>query len=61
MIKEAILLMDNLIGFDSDNDARVLTMQNEGDIPLGKVKMMFRNPRNMIILMMKVYARFELR
>ena len=36
-------------------------MQNEGDIPLGKVKMTFTNPRNMIMLMVKVYARFELR
>ena len=37
------------------------TMQNEGDMPLGRVKMMFRNPRNMIMVMIKVYARFELR
>ena len=36
-------------------------IQNEGDMPLGKVKMMFRDPRNMIMPMMKVYARFELR
>lgn len=55
MIKETILLMDNLIGFDSENDARILTMQNEWDMPLGKVKMMFRD---MIMLMIEVYARF---
>ena len=42
MIKKTSWLMDNLIGFDSENDARVLTMQNEWDMPLGKVKMMFR-------------------
>ena len=36
-------------------------MKNEGDMPLGKVKMKFRNPRNVIMLMNKVYARFELR
>jgi hypothetical protein len=45
VIKEAIFLMGNLMGFDGENDARILTMQNEGDMPLGKVKMTFRGPR----------------
>lgn len=35
MIKKAIWLMGNLIGFSSENDAKVWTMQDEGDIPLG--------------------------
>ena len=35
MIKKAIWLMDNLIGFGSENDAKVWTMQDERDIPLG--------------------------
>ena len=59
MIKETILLIDNLMSFDSENDARVLTMQNEGDMPLGKVKMTFRI---MIMLMIEAYVMFfELR
>ena len=53
--------MDNLIEFDSDNDARVLTMQNEWDMPLGKVKIIFRDTKNMIMLMIKAYTRVELR
>ena len=61
MIKKAILLTNNLIGFNSDNDARVLTLQNEWDMQLGKIKMKFRDPKNMIMPMIKVYASFELR
>ena len=50
MIKRTIWLIDKLIGFDQCKMRR--------NMPLGEVKMKFRDPRIMIMQIEKVYGRF---